>query len=267
ADLAAAFEHGFVYEGQHSLYRGRRHGRPARDVPSKRFIVFAQNHDQVGNRAQGDRLSTAASFDRLKLAAASVLLSPFVPMLFMGEEYADPAPFLYFVDHSDPDLIEAVREGRKREFASFGWSETPPDPQSPDSLARSRLDHTLIEQPQHRVMHELTRELLRLRRDHPALRDLNKDRLIAVPNERSRTLLVLRGPVEGRQTALLLSFADSLPRTSIQLPEGDWRTILDSHDDRWRGAGRVAADRFSSRGVAEIDMPSPGFLLLERETP
>ncbi|MBX6363410.1 MAG: malto-oligosyltrehalose trehalohydrolase, partial [Gemmatimonadetes bacterium] len=127
-DLARAFRTGFVYTGQYSRYRGRRHGARPVSIPAERFVVFAQNHDQIGNRALAERLSSLVPFEGLKLAAATVLLSPFLPLLFMGEEYGETAPFLYFVSHTDPALIEAVRRGRKAEVAPLGGATPAPPP-------------------------------------------------------------------------------------------------------------------------------------------
>ena len=137
--LATGLREGFVYSGQYSKYRQRSHGNSARDLPGKRFVVFSQNHDQVGNRMLGERLASLVSFESLKLAAGAILLSPFVPLIFMGEEYGEKAPFLYFVSHSDPALIEAVRKGRAEEFRAFRWEGEPLDPQSKDTFARCKL--------------------------------------------------------------------------------------------------------------------------------
>lgn len=102
-------------------------------------MVFSQNHDQIGNRLEGERLSRLISFDGLKIAAGMVILSPYIPLLFMGEEYGEDIPFLYFVSHSDPDLVKAVREGRKHEFRSFRWEGEPPDPQDTETFLRSEI--------------------------------------------------------------------------------------------------------------------------------
>ena len=136
----------YVYDGRYSDFRHRRHGNDARNQPPDHFVVFSQNHDQVGNRMQGERLSALAGFEQLKLAAACVLLSPFIPLLFMGEEYGEPAPFLYFVSHTDPDLVEAVRMGRRREFREFQWKGEPPDPQAPESFRKCILNPSLRQQ-------------------------------------------------------------------------------------------------------------------------
>ncbi len=265
-DLAAAFERGYVYEGRYSPYRRRRHGRSASGVPAKRFVVYAQNHDQVGNRAEGDRLSTIVSFEKQKLAAGAVLLSPFVPMLFMGEEYGDPAPFLYFVDHRDPDLKRAVREGRKGEFAAFGWNEDPPDPFDIETFNRSRLDFTLRDKPPHSHLLALHKELLRLRREHPVLRRLDRERLHAQANESERTLLLRRWNPDGAACALLLAFDDEPKRVSLPLPPGAWRPVIASCDEQWGGTGGLGQEVLQSSGEAQMNLPSAGFILFDRES-
>jgi maltooligosyltrehalose trehalohydrolase len=155
-DLAKAFRRPFVYDGRYSPFRERRFGAPADDRPAEQFIVFDQNHDQVGNRALGDRLPRRLA----PLAALCTLLSPFVPMLFMGEEYGEQAPFQFFTDHIDPDIATATREGRRREFAAFGsFAAEVPDPQDPATFERSRLTRR-----EDRQLASLYRELLAIRR-------------------------------------------------------------------------------------------------------
>src|SRR6202790_1374279 len=141
--LASTLRDGWYYSGQHSNYRKRRHGNSPRGLSPAKFVVCNQNHDQVGNRAAGERLTGLVSFEALKLAAGITLLSPFVPMLFMGEEYGEPAPFQYFTSHGDPELGEAVRRGRREEFAAFGWEGSVPDPQNEHTFSRSSLNHSL----------------------------------------------------------------------------------------------------------------------------
>jgi maltooligosyltrehalose trehalohydrolase len=169
APVAKALADRFVNDGRYSVSRGRRHGCSAVDVPADRFVVCVQNHDQVGNRACGERLSALVATDALRLAAAILLLSPYVPLLFMGEEYGETHPFLYFVSHSDPKLVEAVREGRRREFAAFGWSGEIPDPQSESTFEASRLDWGAAHRPPHAQLRALYHDLLELRRALPAL--------------------------------------------------------------------------------------------------
>jgi maltooligosyltrehalose trehalohydrolase len=167
ADLAKALREVFVYDGCYSAYRDRIHGRPVKSLPSWRFLGFAQNHDQVGNRAKGERLSALTSVGRVKIAAALVMASPFVPLIFQGEEWAASSPFLYFTDH-EPDLGKLVSEGRKQEFAAFGWKpEEVPDPQDEATFTRSRLRWDEISEPEHAGVLAWYRELIALRRSVP----------------------------------------------------------------------------------------------------
>jgi maltooligosyltrehalose trehalohydrolase len=164
ADLAKALESAYVYDGRYSAHRRRRHGRRPDGVPPHRFLGYLQNHDQVGNRAQGERSAALMNPGRLKIAAALVLSSPFVPMLFAGEEWAASTPFLYFTDHQDFDLGRAVSEGRRREFASFGWDpESIPDPQDQATFERSRLDWSELNRSPHAEILDWHRRLIALR--------------------------------------------------------------------------------------------------------
>lgn len=156
ADLAAATRRPFVYEGRYAPSRRRRHGAPAGDLAPRRFVVCAQNHDQVGNRPAGDRLPP----ETRALAALWVLLSPFVPMLFMGEEHGEEHPFQFFTDHIDPAIAAAAREGRRRELADTGLAGEPPDPQDPVTRSRSVIDPSTGDP----ALRDLHRRLLALRR-------------------------------------------------------------------------------------------------------
>jgi maltooligosyltrehalose trehalohydrolase len=146
------------------------HGRSARHLSQHRFLGFIQNHDQVGNRAVGDRIHQCAGFNRAQIAAALVLISPFVPMLFQGEEWAALSPFLYFADHEDPEMARLVSEGRRREFAAFGWDPGQvPDPEKRETFERSRLNWEESAYGRHAEMRSWYRELIRLRRSTPEL--------------------------------------------------------------------------------------------------
>jgi maltooligosyltrehalose trehalohydrolase len=176
APLGRALERGYVYAGDHSPHRGRRHGRPLTGVPASRLLGYLQNHDQVGNRAAGERSSALMSTGRLQIAAALVLLGPFVPMLFQGEEWGASTPFQYFTDHIDEELGRLVSEGRRREFGAFGWKpEDVPDPQDRATFERSLLDWAELDKDPHAGLLEWHKELIRLRRQIPALSDGNFD--------------------------------------------------------------------------------------------
>ncbi len=233
-DLAAAYNEGFVYSGRYSSFRRRRFGNSAKGAPAERFVVFAQNHDQIGNRAQAERLSSLVDFESLKLSAGSVLLSPYLPLLFMGEEHGETAPFLYFTSHGDPALIEAVRRGRAEEFAAFAWQGEVPDPQSEDTFLRSRLSPTDSLDPLQRLLRDFYRELLRLRKKVPALSHPAMDRCEATPLG-EQTLLVRRW-FEVHQAVILLHFSSS-PAEIRPLATGEWREILNSAGARWHGPG------------------------------
>ncbi|MFN2587993.1 MAG: malto-oligosyltrehalose trehalohydrolase [Actinomycetota bacterium] len=176
--VAKALREGFVHAGTYSGYRGRVHGRPAARLPGYRFLGYLQNHDQIGNRAVGERSTALMSPELLKVGAALVLTAPFVPMLFMGEEWGASTPFLYFTGHADRELGRAVGEGRKREFAAFGWDpDTIPDPQDPATFERSKLDWTELEEQPHADLLEWHRRLIGLRREWPELSDGRLDRV------------------------------------------------------------------------------------------
>jgi len=163
--LAEALERTFVYRGAYSAHRKRVHGRAPDGLPAARFVHCMQNHDQIGNRARGERSSHLMSVARLKIAAALVLMPPYVPLLFQGEEWGATAPFQYFTQHEDPDLGRAVSEGRRREFAAFGWRDDDvPDPQAEETFVRSRLDWTEIAREPHASLLAWHRDLIALRR-------------------------------------------------------------------------------------------------------
>jgi maltooligosyltrehalose trehalohydrolase len=168
--IADAMIEPFVYHGQRSPHRRRRHGGSSEGLPRERFVVAIQNHDQVGNRAAGDRLSTLIDPAAYRLAASLLLLSPYVPLLFMGEEYGETNPFQYFVSHGDAALVEAVRAGRRREFESFHWVDAVPDPQDAATFEHSRVEWSRRTDPRHAPVLALYRDLLALRRDEPMMR-------------------------------------------------------------------------------------------------
>jgi len=163
-DLETVLREGWRYSGRYSRYRKRHHGNSPKGIRPERFVVCAQNHDQVGNRAVGDRLTQIVDFESLKLAAGITLLSPFVPLLFMGEEYGETHPFQYFTSHSDPALIEAVRKGRREEFAAFGWRGDLPDPQSEETFKRSTLDYTIRDTEPHASLWKFYKTLIGIRK-------------------------------------------------------------------------------------------------------
>jgi maltooligosyltrehalose trehalohydrolase len=251
ADLAAAYRSAFVYRGQYSPFRRRRHGRPPLDLPAQRFLGYAQTHDQVGNRARGERLIHLAGADAARLAAALVLTAPFVPMLFQGEEFGSSAPFQFFADFSfDPSLARAVSEGRRHEFTAFGWKpEDVPDPGSPETFARSKLDWNECQREPHRALLRWHGRLIDLRRRLPALRDGRLDAVATNHSETGRWLVVERGP----ELTIAVNFAAE-PQTITVRAERPRCVLLCTHD----GSIEIGPESVSLPGRALVVLgPAP----------
>jgi len=194
AQLAKSLRNVFVYDGIYSEYRQRNHGRKVVGLSGHRFVGFVQNHDQVGNRAQGERISHESGVGRAKIAAALVLTSPFVPMLFQGEEFGTSAPFLYFTDYDDPELGRMISEGRKREFEAFGWSpDQIPDPQDEQTFLRSKLNWAELAEEPHASMLQWHKDLIKLRRERSELSDGNLNAVDVRFDEEAQWLVLERG--------------------------------------------------------------------------
>ncbi|WP_406343402.1 malto-oligosyltrehalose trehalohydrolase [Streptomyces sp. NBC_01578] len=227
AAVAKTVTSAFFHNGTYSGFRGRTHGRPVDTVrtPATRFVGYAQTHDQIGNRALGDRLSATLSPGLLACAAALVLTGPFTPMLFMGEEWGARTPWQFFTDHTDPALAEAVRNGRRREFAAHGWAaDDIPDPQDPATRNRSCLDWTEPEREPHARLHAWYRELIALRRTMPDLSDPDLAAVKTAHDEQGRWLAYRRGD---------LRIAVNLDEKPATIPLGGGRNRT--------GMGRVLA--------------------------
>lgn len=251
-DMAKAFHEGYVYTGQYSLHRQRKHGSQSKNRPSTQFVIFSQNHDQVGNRALGDRLSTLLPIERLRMAAFAVILSPYIPLIFMGEEYGETAPFLYFVSHSDEALIEAVRTGRAEEFASFDWGEDVPDPQSEEAFTRSKISQEMRFRIPHDPLHGFYKYLIALRH---SLRpwEMTKKRPAARPMRAAGTLFVLI-PLTNGDIACLFNFNDQAVSVHPFLTPGSWVKLVDTASHTWDGTGETAPANI------ELQSPSSGTL-------
>ena len=229
-DLADALSHGFVFRGQYSPHRRYSFGRGTEGLRRGKFVVFSQNHDQVGNRATGDRLSQLVSPGRLQIAAMLTLLSPFVPLLFMGEEWGSKRPFQYFTNHTEPDLARAVSEGRRREFESFGWSpDQIPDPQAESTFERSKLGWSELAEPEHQKLLNFYRSLTELRRLHDCLRDDRPDRLDVTFREQDNWVAWRRGGI------LMLCYWGSgpfeVPAQALGITQNSVLEILLASDD------------------------------------
>lgn len=226
AALAKVMKGNFAYDGRYSVYRSRIHGRPASDICPHKLVGCMQNHDQVGNRAFGERSTHLLSRDQLKISAALVLTSPFVPMLFQGEEWGAASPFLYFTAHEDPELAEAVRQGRRREFSAFDWPQQQiPDPQSLDTFERSRLNWEEPQQELHAEILEWHKKIIKLRQTLPDLTDGRSEQLRVSFHEEKKWLIIRRGGV-------LLTFNLAAQPRTVQLPQPFVNTaiLLSSHE-------------------------------------
>jgi maltooligosyltrehalose trehalohydrolase len=260
--LAKSYREGFVFSGEYSTYRRRSHGNSSRDLPPERFVVCAQNHDQVGNRMLGERLSQLVSFEAQKVAAGAVLLSPFIPLLFMGEEYGEIAPFRYFVSHSAPDLIEAVRKGRQEEFAAFEWAGQIPDPQSEKTFQACRLNHDLKDEGNHRALYNFVRELIRLRKELSALSRNGQGHTEANAFEREKLLWVKRWQ-GGNQAVIIFNFGSKPFAAVLPFPKARFRKAMDSADQRWNGRGSQCPDLLEADGKAPLTIAASSIVLFQ----
>ncbi len=257
--LAKACREGFVYSGQYSLFRRRCHGSSSAETPNQQFVVFSQNHDQVGNRAQGERLSQLVDFETQKLIAGIVLLSPYVPLLFMGEEYGELAPFQYFVSHEDPELLEKVREGRRGEFGDFEWSRAIPDPAAVETFSRSKLHWDMRDTGQHRVLLSFYTELLRLRRTLPELSNLSKaDTDVTEVDPEG---LIIRRTHGADCATMLFNFGQAPVRFSMPLDGFRWQKQLDSRDEKWGGPGSSAPQFIGPPSDITFELQKRSFVL------
>lgn len=234
--LSKALREGAVYTGQYSEYRKRRHGNSPRYKQGRQLVVCSQNHDQIGNRMLGERLTQLVSFEALKLAAGVVILSPYLPLLFMGEEYGENAPFLYFVSHSDSGLVDAVRKGRKQEFVSFVTHVEPPDPQALETFLKSKITWGKREQEGHVILLSFYRQLFHLRKQISALTILNKESLDV--GECDKVIWMKRWH-DKSQILCFFSFHHADTQLRVPVFEGSWKKIFDSAEPLWNGPGTV----------------------------
>ena len=254
--LAKSYKDAYVYDGVYSEHRKKVFGTKVGNNPGKQFVVFSQNHDQVGNRMLGERTSHLVSFEAQKLLAGAVMVSPYLPMLFMGEEWSASSPFQYFVSHTDPDLVEAVRKGRKAEF-DFNTGEEPPDAQSEDTFQASKLHWDEIAAEPHQVMLNFYRALIALRKQNSVLKHLNRKQLDVKFDEGAQTLFLHRW-YDKDQLYCLMNFSQEKQQASLPDFEPIWHKRFDSADPQWNGSGASPA---KLSGGAEIQLFPESFLI------
>ncbi|HOX56764.1 MAG TPA: malto-oligosyltrehalose trehalohydrolase [Candidatus Paceibacterota bacterium] len=252
-----------------SRFRGaRKRGGSSSKVSQavQSFVVYSQNHDQAGNRLRGERLATLIPFEARKLAAANVLLSPFIPLLFMGEEYGELAPFHYFISHSSAPVIQTVRAGRRAELAAFGWRGRPPDPQDRATFESSKLNHALRKKRTHRLLRAFYRELMRLRRTLPAL-TTTATYPIKVRALRSDRVLLVSYSSGGARFLLAFNYSDRLATVTASASPGRWLALLNSADGRWDGPGSLVPKELFSNGRIRLPLPAKSALALRSGAP
>lgn len=259
--LAKSYRDAYVYDGIYSSHRDKVFGTSAKDIPGDRFVVFSQNHDHVGNRMLGERIGTLVSFEMQKLMAATVLMSPFMPMLFMGEEYGEKNPFLYFVSHAGKELVQAVRDGRKREFAAFHTDGEFPDPQSEKIFAQSKLNWDLQNEPDHRAMLRYYKELIRLRKNLPALSNPDRSNLIVEVLENQQILMIHRKE-DTHHVMYILNFSNDRQEIEINLKREGWTLLMNSASEAWAGN---STESIAIPETGKIQISPQTFLLFENK--
>lgn len=257
--LAKSYKDAYVYDGQFSPHRNKTLGVKADHNPGEQFVVFSQNHDHIGNRMLGERSSRLMGFEMQKVMAAAVICSPFLPMLFMGEEWSETNPFLYFVSHTDPQLAEAVRKGRKAEFAAFQSSAEAPDPMAEDTFWRSKLQWELLNMEPHQTMFNYYRQLIALRKNHPVLKDLNRKQLSVQHNEEKKVLILRRWNDE-QQVMCMMNFSESAQAVIVPAESSTWIKLFDSSSPEWKGH-RFSPDEISSN--EKLNLPPVSFLMYQ----
>lgn len=284
--LASAIQNRFAYAGQYSPFRMRAHGSSAIDLPSEKFVVCSQNHDQVGNRMTGDRFSTLISFAGQKLAAGATLLSPYIPLLFMGEEYGENAPFLYFVDHTDQNLIEAVRKGRSEEFRAFHSEGAPPDPAGLETFQKSTLRWPTLDLSddqadkwdalnansleQQQCLHQYYKQLIQVRKDcHVMVTSKHSD----ITTEHTNDILYYRRTfprVTGIGDLLcVMNFGEKAHDVELPLNGSIWDKKISSADDQWctqADKHAIMPDEISAATTPNLSIPMLSITLYQMRT-
>jgi maltooligosyltrehalose trehalohydrolase len=233
--IARVISQGFSFQGETSDYWGRPRGTPSADLPGDHFVIFLQNHDQVGNRPQGERLGVLLPFEAVKLAAGLLFATPALPLIFMGEEYGETARFQFFTSFLDRNLAEAVRRGRADELARFAWHATGSDPNAPNTFVSSRLNHSLAGAPRHRGLREYYRRWLTLRRTHPALGAAGKELTRVTLDADGAVLTVIRAAATGDEVKLVANLTPKTQALTLEAPT--WRVLLDSDAEIFGGTG------------------------------
>jgi maltooligosyltrehalose trehalohydrolase len=265
AQLVKAYREGFVYAGEYCPSREKRFGASSATRPPGRFVAFIQNHDQVGNRPLGERFNAVVGPEAYKLAASALLLSPYIPLLFMGEEYGESRPFLFFGDYGDPQLSDAVRRGRREEFAFLHVGAEVPDPIARETFEASKLDWDSLEREPHRTLLRFYRKLIHLRKTLPALARLDRTGMEAAFSGSCFFLRRRNRDADGigaGEIAAILNFGSALSRCALETGEGKWELAMDSADAEWGGPGSRAPH--TARPGDGLEVAPHSFVLYRR---
>ncbi len=275
--ITKALTEGFVLTGQWSHYRARHHGESSHRTPAERLVISLQNHDETGNRPGGERIGHLVDFEARKLAAAMLFLSPYVPLIFMGEEYDEPAPFLFFTDFGDGGLDKNVRRGRRAHFKSYGWTGADSDPADPATFDRCRLNWKLRGEERHATMLRLYRRLIELRKLVAALRDLNKRQMEVTPLLHHEVLVMRRwatgsaaneprrntgaGHVPdhgaGREEVIaVFNLSRETKEVEFSVAAGKWRKLFESTHQEFDGPGSSLSEEISTDGTIGLALPA-----------
>ncbi len=239
-DLGKSIGEGFVYDGKYSHNRRRRHGNSSAGRPGEQFVPCIQNHDQIANTSKGERLASLVSMEKQKLAAAVLLCSPFVPLLFMGQEYGETAPFLFFTSFEYPGLVEAVRAGRRQEFAAYYAEADFPDPQAEATFQLCRLDWTKPAASPHLEILSLYKDLLALRKRHSALSNCRKELTAVASDEQAKWLVINRSDPAGEAAMLICNFSEQAHLVPVSSVGRRWELALCTADQTYGGNPETA---------------------------
>jgi len=249
ADLAKSIREGFVFDRKYSQYRRRHYGSSSKDRPGEQFVGFIQNHDQVANTSRGKRLCSLVSSEAQKLAAALTLCSPFLPMLFMGEEYGETAPFLFFTSFENPDLVNAVREGRKKELGAHYSERDFADPQAPTTFERCKLDWSRPGLPPHARILRLYRDLIALRKQHASLANCRKHLTQIRFDEQAKFLVIRRSDPSSSAALIVCNFSRNGQSIPVTAETQAWRLALWTGDTAYGGTSRSGPAKVLTAGA------------------
>jgi maltooligosyltrehalose trehalohydrolase len=268
--LAKAYTDGFVHSGEWVKFRKRKYGRSSAGIPGNKFVVFINNHDQSGNRFDGARLCALVDVEDSKIATAIFLFSPYVPMLFMGEEYADDSPFFYFISHADKDLIKAVQEGRRKEFKEFMTSDKDdfPDPQSEEVFNRSKLQWNKIHSGKHKIVLQWYKELVLLRKTHPALKNFDKDAVRAEVLGEDGIILHRKDVTGKKELATFINISQKQLCYYLPGNNGSWKKIIDSTDAKWKEENtstQTSSVPSTIEAGKQLNLPAKSVIVLGKE--